>query len=232
MRLLRPLMAILVFSSAFVITLNVTPGNAAEQTWNTYPTNGYKIYLSPSSQSNNGCDGYVEKTGALDIGYEAAAGYGTDLVARGYLVKLGSNTASITARIDESEDWNARMHIAIHSNAGATSCGSRTAGNAGTWTIYEPSSSSNATKALADHMRYYVKNASPGTGNEIACENDTSCVNGTNLGEMWTDVPYVAYYEMEFHDWSTGVDFLEDYTWEWRVGWAVDKWFGYPPNMY
>ncbi|GBE24351.1 hypothetical protein BMS3Bbin02_00622 [bacterium BMS3Bbin02] len=230
MRLLRVLVVLAVFSSAAFVALNVTPTGAAEYTWNTYPTNGYKIYLSPSSQGNQGCNGYVEKFGARDIGYEAAAGYGNDLVARGYFVKLGSISSSINSRMLESETWNARMHIAIHTNAGSTACNSnRVASNAGTWTIYEPSSSSNATKALAEHMRYYVAGASPGT-NDIACRHNTSCT--TYISEMYTDVPYVAYYEMEFHDWPTGVSFIRSATWQWRIGWAVDRWFGYPPNMY
>ncbi|VAW01408.1 hypothetical protein MNBD_ACTINO02-251 [hydrothermal vent metagenome] len=232
MRLLRMLVVLAVFSSAAYVALNVTPTGATHYTWNTYPTNGYKIYLSPSSQTSGGCGGYVERFGARDIGYEAAAGYGNDLVARGYLVKIGSIYSSIGARKQESETWNARMHIAIHTNGGNVSCNSnRVASNAGTWTIYESSSNSNATRALADHMRYYVAGASPGT-NDRACLNDTSCVNGTDVSEMYTDVPYVAYYEMEFHDWPTGVSFIESTTWQWRVGWAVDKWFGYPPNMY
>jgi hypothetical protein len=38
-----------------------------------------------------------------------------------------------------------------------------------------------------------------------------------------------AYLESGFHTFQLDVDWLEDYSsWSWRVGWAVDRYLGYP----
>ena len=77
-----------------------------------------KIYLSPSDQWSN----MVSDLAHSEAYHckQIAKSVDKYLKANGYAVKVGDNSkeGSYTARVKESNGWNADVHIAIHTNAG------------------------------------------------------------------------------------------------------------------
>lgn len=117
------------------------------------------------------------------------------------------------------------MHIAMHSNAKTQNCG---AGNSygGTHSIYQYTS----RKPLASVFRDKIGYASPGTNDKICYT--PNCTNYNSLGELTQTHAPAAYVEIDYHTYQNGVDFLLNRSWEWRFGYAVDSYWGYPREPY
>lgn len=220
---------------AFSVSALIPPtirGEAANASYTLYwPNgwNGYKVYLSPAYHggNNTGCDGYVEDSvtdGAPDIAQEAASGYGTDLKDRHYWIKVAWGI-SASAKISDSNSWGADIHIPIHSNAQAQNCGAGVS-YGGTDVIYQYSSQI----AFAADLKNAIGGSSPGTDDKI-CYTPT-CSQYSSLGELTQTYAKAAYLEAEFHTYSLGVTWLRNRTWQWRIGYGVDTYLGYPREPY
>lgn len=207
--------------------------------------NGKKVYLSPARHSDAGsrgeCQGAAgmgsldENTAAYRFSYYAATGnyigntlstsQYRNLRSRGYRVRIGRGTVS--SAISNSNSWGATVHIPIHSNARAENCANTTASSHGTHVIYK-SYGSAAGQGLAGHLRDTVGSASPGT-NDLICHNSSACTAFNCLGELCNTFAIAAYLEREFHTWNSGAKWMatDEYN-SWRVGFAVDRFLGYP----
>ncbi len=207
--------------------------------------NGKKVYLSPARHSNAGsrgeCGGSAgmgsldENTAAYRFAYYAASGdyVGSskstsayrNLRLRGYKVRIGRGTVS--SAISNSNAWGATVHIPIHSNARSESCGNNTASRHGTHVIYKSYGSAGG-QGLSGHIKDTVGAASPGT-NDLICHNSSACTAFNCLGELCNTSAKAAYLEREFHTWNKGAKWMKtDHYNTWRLGWAVDKFLGYP----
>jgi hypothetical protein len=197
--------------------------------WPSNGWNGYKVYLSPAYHGggNVGCDDYVEDSvseGAPDIAKEAASGYGTDLLNRHYYVKVRWGVSAST-KISDSNSWGADIHIPIHSNSKAQDC-SASASYGGTHVIYQYSSQI----AFATDLENALDGSSPGTDDKI-CYTPT-CSQYNSLGELTQTYAKAAYIEADYHSYQLGVDWLRNRTWQWRIGYGVDMYLGYPREPY
>lgn len=136
-----------------------------------------KIYLSPSDQKENpySYGGYNEEQVCNQI---AKAAY--DALARnGYEVKLGT-ADTYQARVKESNDWEADIHIPIHTNAGGGDgtvvfCASQSVANRYVKAVYES-----------------VAAVTPGEDDGIRKMNNMYEINHTTS--------ICIYVECEFHD--------------------------------
>lgn len=200
----------------------------ADTTW--AGSNGYKIYVSPAKHSpdNVGCNGHQESYWASQAGWEAAAGLGLDLVARGYAVRLGSGV--YWQNKDSSNAWGANYHIPMHSNApgsgsdwDCTSPYNLGQGASGTLLMYYPGSTGGS--GLSASLVTTVASVSPGTGQDRK-------ISSTCCTEITATNAYCAYLESGFHTFQPDVDWLQDCcttgSWTWRVGYGVDLYLGYP----
>jgi len=236
------------FCKIIVMGLSVVCMNAfsaADTTYNPTTWNGKKIYLSPARHSDAGsrgeCQGangmgtYNENTAAYRFAYYAAVGNyvgsitstssGRNLVRRGYKVRIGRGT--INSAVTNSNSWGASAHIPIHSNARSESCSNATNSRHGTVVIYKSYGTSGG-QGLSGFLRDTVGVASPGT-NDYICHNSSSCTKINCLAELCNTKAKAAYLEREFHSWNKGAKWMKtDQYNSWRVGWAVDKFFGYP----
>lgn len=137
-----------------------------------------KIYLSPSSQWNNKY-AYGSYTEAEICGKIAECAR-VALVRNGYDVRVGSNKATISQRINESNNWGADVHMPLHTNAG---------GGDGTLVMAYPSSVDNAyVKAVYEELAKLT----PGKDDGIKARNDLSEIKNTKC--------VCVYVETEFHD--------------------------------
>jgi hypothetical protein len=212
----------------------------ADTIYNPYGTwNGFKIYLSPARHSDTGsrgeCGGNSENAMAATAANNATNGnYYNDLYdpssvyrnlrARGYQVRIGDGT--LRSAIDNSNAWGANLHIPMHSNADVTGQCTRTdASRFGTVTIYRYTSSNG--QVFAGILRDKVGASSPGT-RDYACKNPGDPCTTIDLGELRETNAVAGYLESDFHTWNTGVNWLKQPSWPWRIGWAVDAHLGYP----
>ena len=189
-----------------------------------YGTNGKKIYLSPADHGggNIGCDGYVEDHEAERLAIQAAVGSGEDLLQRGYTVRIGGGT--MFDNIANSNAWGSDYHIPMHSNAQLTgmNCAAPydlSYGASGTYLMYKPGNTEGS--GLSDELVIRVGDASPGTGfDRKEARGDLYELNNSNAP--------AAYLEMAFHTFGADEDWLRMNNWTWRIGWAVDRYLGYP----
>lgn len=138
----------------------------------------HKIYLSPSSQWNNKY-AFGNYTEAEICGLIAEAVRNV-LIANGYDVRVGSNKATISQRINESNNWGADLHIPIHTNAG---------GGEGTLVMcYKGSKTNKYVQAIYKN----VANLTPSKDDGIKVRNDLSEIIKTKCT--------CVYLECEFHD--------------------------------
>lgn len=136
-----------------------------------------KIYLSPSSQTNNACSGGdTEATHCRKIAQSAKA----YLEKNGYEVKLASSSLDVSGRVKDSNNWGADVHIPIHTNAG---------GGDGTLVMCYTGCSSNK----------YVKNVYNALAS-ISPGKDDGVKVRTNLAEITGTKSMCVYVECEFHD--------------------------------
>lgn len=192
--------------------------------------NGKKIYLSPARHADTGSRGECRNGSENVIGYYAAratgVGYGgtsdvQNLVNKGYKVRIGRGTVSTA--IERSNNWNADLHIPLHSNATTGGCGTTSENEGGTWTIYE----SNAGERLSNKIRRDLGPSSPGD-NERTCTS-SQCTVFDCLGELCDTQAVASYVEAEFHTWNRGIDWLrEQQTWSYRIVQAIELHLDYP----
>jgi len=182
-----------------------------------YPTgswNGYKIYLSPSSQTNtNSCDSMNEAVYAMATA-DSATHISGGFLARSYQVRIGIGT--LAQRIDESNNvYKPRYHIAIHSNGTVGGCNGTIGG---TW-VYNKYGNSGGS-FLAQEIVNLLGPLSPGTSDQRRTEVLTET----------RDVAAVSVLvESGFHDYRPDKDWLVTYTnWAWKIAQAVDIRLGYP----
>ncbi len=182
--------------------------------------NGWRIYLSPAHHWTGpkyGCGDYVEDDNMPRVAQHAAhiASLGAgSLQDRGYRVRVGKGDPD--DNVDRSNAWNADRHIAMHSNAsGNAQCGGS---GRGTRVFYY--SGSTQGQDLAGRLRTHVGASSPGEPDSISTHT---------FYELSETTAKAAYLEAEFHDWTGGANWLEDYqSWSWKVGYAVDVHLNYP----
>ena len=120
----------------------------------------------------------------------------------------------------------ATVHIPIHSNAAPSlPCNSTTTSRFGTIVLYKDNSTSGSNFATA--LKNAISPRSPGTGDRTCPNSDTSCTTVYPLAELQTNA-VSGYVESEFHSWTTGVNWINDYSGPWRIGLGVDTYLGYP----
>lgn len=136
-----------------------------------------KIYLSPSSQSNNVCSG--GDTEAKHCRYIATAGE-KYLKKNGYEVKVADPSLDVEGRIADSNAWGADVHIPIHTNAG---------GGDGTLVMCFTGCTSNK---YVKSVYNAVASVSPGKDDGIKVRTDLAEITDTNA--------MCVYVECEFHD--------------------------------
>jgi hypothetical protein len=220
--------------------LATAPAAQADEFYYSYGTwNGKKIYLSPARHSDSGSRGECSGKSENDMAYSTARngvngdwygdydsdyydpnGGGRNLRARNYQIRIGTGT--IYSAVDNSNAWGSDLHIPIHSNAsGSGTCGGS---YGGTVTIYK----SSAGQAFAGQLRYTHEASSPGT-NDLTCYVGSSCTQASCLYELCSTTAVAGYLEADYHDWSGATGWLDaGYSWSWRIGWAVDRYLGYP----
>lgn len=138
---------------------------------------GTKIYLSPSSQTDNACSG-----GDTEAKHcrEIAKYTEKYLKNSGFTVRLADASLDVSGRVKDSNNWGADVHIPIHTNAG---------GGDGTlvmcWTGY---TSNKYVKNVYDA----VAKVSPGADDGIKVRTDLAEISGTKA--------IAVYVEAEFHD--------------------------------
>lgn len=136
-----------------------------------------KIYLSPSSQTNNACSGGdTEAVHCRKIAQSAK----TYLENNGYEVKLSSSSLDVSGRVKDSNIWGADVHIPIHTNAG---------GGDGTLVMCYTGCSSNK---YVKNVYNVLKTISPGKDDGIKVRTD--------LAEITDTKAMCVYVECEFHD--------------------------------
>ena len=103
-----------------------SPASAAEDVtyYPLYP-NGQRVYLSVACHdrvtdgvcmNNTGCEDLKENTRSGIV----ANALGDELLARQYPIRIGKS--GVNASVNRSNNWNARMHIPLHSNANQNGC--------------------------------------------------------------------------------------------------------------
>lgn len=136
-----------------------------------------KIYLSPSSQSENACSGGDTEAVHCRKIAESAQKY---LKNNGYSVKLATEGKDINGRIKESNSFGADVHIPIHTNAG---------GGDGTLVLCYIGCMSNT---YVKHIYNELAKISPGSDDGIKVRTDLAEITGTKA--------MCVYVECEFHD--------------------------------
>lgn len=149
-----------------------------------------RIYLSPSNQfANYYATGSTNEMAQCDKIAKATA---TALKRCGFEVKVGSSGDSMQHRCNESDSFNADIHMPIHTNAynGQVTGGTR---------IF--CLNSNGRKACQAVLKELGK-ISPGTTDSITYQ--------TGLYEINVPKALTVYVECEFHDTKTGSDWIRN----------------------
>ncbi len=147
-----------------------------------------KIYLSPSSQTEN--------TGVGNYGTEADRMQKLSNKVKNKLVELGhtvygsNNSLSLTKRINASNNLNVDCHVALHSNAG---------GGTGPEVWYH--SSSTQGKKLATKIITKIENVD-------SCPPSRGIKATTNLVELNDTKAPAALIEVAFHDNKSDVEWM------------------------
>lgn len=216
-------------TTALVTSVGVQ-ASSADEYYTPQPNNGYKIFLSTADQSNQGCNGYIERSGSDSLAANAAYW----LKSRGFIVRVGQDTYE--NNVAHSNAWGANAHIPIHTNAASnTSCVSPSPQASTRGTLVGYYSTTSKGYALSGQLRYYVGQmafsstyASPSPGTNDA----TTGAWAGRLYEIYAPWAPSAYLETEFHDWTFGTSWVTNYPSYIgkRIAVAVDAWLGYPPN--
>ena len=160
-----------------------------------------RIYLSPSNQfSNSYATGNTNEMAQCNKIANATA---TALKRCGFEVKVGKSGDSMQNRCNESDSFNADIHMPIHTNAynGQVTGGTR---------IF--CLNSNGKKACQAILSELGK-ISPGTSDSITYQ--------TGLYEINVPKALTVYVECEFHDTKTGASWIINNTS--KIGEAIAK---------
>lgn len=160
-----------------------------------------KIYLSPSNQSGNTyATGGTNEMAQCD---KIAKACETALKRCGFSVKRGKSGDSMENRCNESDAFNADIHMPIHTNAynGKVTGGTR---------IF--CLNSNGKKA-AEAVLKTLGAISPGSADSVTYQ--------TGLYEINVPRALTIYVECEFHDTKTGSDWIRSNTT--KIGEAICK---------
>ena len=136
-----------------------------------------KIYLSPSSQSNNACSGGDTEAKHCRSIAIACEKY---LKKNGYEVKVADPSLDVAGRVADSNAWGADVHITIHTNAGG-----------GDGTLVMCFTGCNSNKYVKS-VYNVVASVSPGKDDGIKARTDLAEITGTKA--------MCVYVECEFHD--------------------------------
>ena len=147
-----------------------------------------KIYLSPSNQINNlyavGNTNECEQCGRI-VEYAKKA-----LQRCGFEVKKALSGQNMNISIKESNNWNADLHIPIHTNA----FNGQTLGGTLVMIYSNATENKKAGSAILDA----VAQISPGP--------DYSLIVNSSLAELNSTRAIAVYLEVEFHDEKTGAN--------------------------
>lgn len=160
-----------------------------------------RIYLSPSNQfSNTYATGNTNEMAQCDKIANATA---TALKRCGFEVKVGKSGDNMQNRCNESDSFNADIHMPIHTNAynGQVTGGTRI--------FCLNSNGRNACQAILNELG----KISPGTADSISYQ--------TGLYEINVPKALTVYVECEFHDTKTGSDWVINNTA--KIGEAICK---------
>lgn len=163
-----------------------------------------KIYLSPSSQSANAyaTGGTTEQTECRKIS-KACADY---LRKAGFEVKDG-NSGDMYSRVAESNKWGADLHVPIHTNATANHS---VTGGTQIYLNKLDGEHKKVGQAVLDRLAPLT----PGKSAERLVQSSTFYeINKANA--------MTVYMECEFHDTTTGSDYIRTHTTE--IGEAIAK---------
>lgn len=147
-----------------------------------------RIYLSPSNQSRNTyATGGTNEMAQCD---KIVAATATALKRCGFDVKVGKSGDTMQNRCSESDSFHADIHMPIHTNAynGSYTGGTR---------IFCLNSNG---KSACDKVLKYLGAISPGTADSIRYE--------TGLYEINVPRALTVYVECEFHDTTTGANWI------------------------
>ena len=147
-----------------------------------------RIYLSPSNQNRNTyATGGTNEMAQCD---KIAAATATALRRCGFDVKVGKSGDTMQNRCSESDSFGADIHMPIHTNAynGSYTGGTR---------IFCLNSNG---KSACDKVLKYLGAISPGTADSVRYE--------TGLYEINVPKALTVYVECEFHDTSTGSNWI------------------------
>lgn len=137
---------------------------------------------------------------------------------RGYRVRIRNATSTIQQGIRDSNSWNPRYHIALHSNAGPSglACG----GTRGGTETYNYTGNVSGSY-LAQEILNRLGPRSPGTGDKR--------IHRTDLYELRASTSTSVYVESGYHDWNPEENWLRTYlSWSYIVPISVDVRLGYP----
>lgn len=217
---------------AILTAMSVLAAGPASATLRWYPPagtwNGYIVFLSRACHDGNdgvpggpcrpnyGCNSFNENTQSSDTAIRATSySQRSDLLDRGYQVIIGDLT--VGENIEDSNTYGANVHIPLHSNAKTETCTNATTSGHGTNVYY----TSTRGKTCATWLRDRVGALSPGTSDQVLSNSTWAELTATNAP--------ACYLEAEFHTWNSGVTWLKnEEAWAFRIGWAVDDFFGYP----
>ncbi len=208
-----------------------TRGAGADQIFTPPPGtwNNHIIYLSQACHDgndgfpggpcipNSGCDGMNENLQSAAATYHATFGWGngSNLLERGYQSVVGTGT--LNQNVASSNSVGADLHVPVHSNGVDPFNCAVELGGYGTKTFYY---SANG-RTCAEYLRQKVGAVSPGSSDSKHWTN--------GYGELTSTNAVACYLETEFHTWNTGAAFVStSLNWTWRIGYAVDLYFGYP----
>ena len=160
-----------------------------------------KIYLSPSNQSGNTyATGNTNEMAQCDKIANATA---TALKRCGFEVKVGKSGDSMQNRCNESDNFNADIHMPIHTNA----YNGKVTGGTRVFCL----NSKNA--GVANAVLKSLGAISPGTADSLTYQ--------TGLYEINVPKAVTVYVECEFHDTKTGSDWIRNNTT--NIGEAICK---------
>ena len=152
----------------------------------------YKVYLSPSNQRDNTyATGNTNEMAQCDKIAKAAS---IALTRCGFSVKVGKSGDTMANRCRESDEFNADIHLPIHTNA----FDDKTTGGTLVMLYKSATAHNKAGKALLDA----VAAISPG--------KDYALRYRTDLFELNTPKAISLYLEVEFHDTKTGSDWIRN----------------------
>ena len=170
-----------------------------------------RIYLSPSNQNNNSYA--TGGTNEMEQCDKIARATATALKRCGFEVKVGKSGDTMANRCRESDNFGADIHMPIHTNAYNRSV------TGGTRIFCYSSASENIEPCKA--VLKTLGAISPGTADSVSVNS--------SLYECNTPNAPTIYVEVEFHDTTTGSDWIRNNTV--NIGEAITKglcnYFGY-----